>query len=87
MSKNTSIILGGELETFVQAQIDSGYYGSVSDVIRAGLRLLEEQNIKLAKLREELSKGEVGEGITASEYRERFAKKRSEYLENVGSND
>jgi len=80
MSKNTSIILGGELENFVQAQIESGYYGSVSDVIRAGLRLLEEQSIKLAKLREELSKGEEGDGIAITDYKARFAEKRSAYL-------
>ena len=69
MSKNTSIILSGDLENFVQSQIESGYYGSVSDVIRAGLRLLEEQSVKLAKLREELSKGETGEGVFISDYK------------------
>lgn len=80
MSKNTSIILSGDLENFVQSQIESGYYGSVSDVIRAGLRLLEEQSVKLDKLREELSKGETGEGVSISDYKTQFAKKRSEYL-------
>ena len=87
MSKNTSIILGGDLESFVESQIDSGYYGSASDVIRAALRLLEEQSIKLARLREELSKGEVGEGVSLDDYKTRFAEKRSEYLANNGTGD
>ena len=59
----------------------------MSDVIRAGLRLLEEQNIKLAKLRQELSKGEVGEGISIEDYKTRFAKKREAYLETHGDQD
>lgn len=40
MSRDISVILGDELDSFVQSQIDSGHYGSVSDVICAGLRLL-----------------------------------------------
>ena len=84
ISKNTSIILSGDLENFVQSQIESGYYGSVSDVIRAGLRLLEEQSVKLAKLREELSKGETGEGVSINDYKAQFAEKRSEYLSQQG---
>ena len=87
MSKNTSIILSGDLESFVQSQIESGYYGSVSDVIRAGLRLLEEQSFKLAKLREELSKGEVGEGVSLDDYKAQFAEKRSKYLAAQGSEE
>ena len=87
MSKNTSIILSGDLESFVQSQIESGYYGSVSDVIRAGLRLLEEQSFKRAKLREELSKGELGEGISLDDYKAQFSEKPSKYLEEQGSND
>lgn len=87
MSKNTSIILGGDLESFVESQIDSGYYGSASDVIRAALRLLEEQSIKLARLREELSKGEEGEGVSVGDYKTRFSEKRNEYLANNGTGD
>lgn len=75
------------LKAFVQGQIESGYYGSVSDVIRAGLRLLEEQSTKLATLREELNKGEVGEGISVEDYKARFAVKREEYLAQNGSCD
>lgn len=57
MSKNTSIILDGQLEKFVTAQIQTGNYGSMSDVIRAGLRLLQEHEMKIQRLRDEVQKG------------------------------
>ena len=43
MSKNTSIILKGRLNDFIEDQVQTGHYASASDVIRAGLRLLEER--------------------------------------------
>ena len=44
--------------TFVQGQVAEGHYGSSSEVVQAGLRLLEEQEAKLAQLREALIEGE-----------------------------
>ena len=57
--KNTSISLGNYFTTFIDAQIQSGRYGSASEVIRAGLRLLEEQDMKRTVLREALLAGEL----------------------------
>ena len=57
MSKNTSIALGDHLQNFVQEQVAKGRYGSASEVIRAGLRLLEEHDAKLAALRNAIQKG------------------------------
>lgn len=57
MSKNTSIILNGQLDVFVEQQVDSGNYASVSEVIRAGLRLLEEREMQVQRLRAEIQKG------------------------------
>ena len=42
MPKNTSFILGEHFDAFVAGQIDAGRYANATDVIRSGLRLLEE---------------------------------------------
>ncbi len=57
MAKNTSITLGDHLEGFINAQIDTGRYGNVSEVVRASLRLLEEHEQKVEALRQALTEG------------------------------
>lgn len=58
MQRNTSISLGDDLLSFVDRQLARGRYGSASEVVRAGLRLLEERELKLATLRAALIAGE-----------------------------
>ena len=58
MSKNTSISLGDHFTHFVEEQLTRGRYGSASEVVRAGLRLLEEHEAKLHALRAALIAGE-----------------------------
>jgi antitoxin ParD1/3/4 len=58
MSKNTSFSVGEHFTTFIEAQIAEGRYNSASDVVRAGLRLLEDQETRLAALRAALIDGE-----------------------------
>ncbi len=58
MTRNTSITLGDHFASFVDAQVQSGRYGSVSDVVRAGLRLLEEHEAKVRALQAALIAGE-----------------------------
>lgn len=58
MARNTSIVLGDHFEGFVDRQLASGRYSSASELLRAGLRLLEEQEQQVAALREALIDGE-----------------------------
>jgi len=58
MGKNTSISLGNHFEQFINNEINSGRYGSVSEVIRTALRLLESEERKLNELRNALIVGE-----------------------------
>jgi len=58
MGKNTSISLGDYFENFINNEIKSGRYGSVSEVIRTALRLLENEERKLNELRNALIAGE-----------------------------
>ncbi len=58
MAKNTSITLGNHFDSFIAQQIESGRYSSVSEVVRAGLRLLEENETKIKTLRSLLEEGE-----------------------------
>ena len=58
MAKTTSIALGDHFTTFLADQVATGRFGSASEVVRAGLRLLEEQAVKLEELRALLREGE-----------------------------
>jgi antitoxin ParD1/3/4 len=58
MSKNTSISLGDHFADFVEEQVAQGRYSSASEVVRAGLRLLEEREASLQALRAALIEGE-----------------------------
>jgi antitoxin ParD1/3/4 len=57
MSKNTSISLGNYFDQFVQTQISAGRYKNVSEVIRAGLRLLENEESKVIALKSAIQEG------------------------------
>jgi antitoxin ParD1/3/4 len=58
MRRNTSISLGEHFQAFIEEQVESGRFGTASEVVRAGLRLLEEDEARLAALRTALERGE-----------------------------
>ncbi|MGY3791966.1 type II toxin-antitoxin system ParD family antitoxin [uncultured Aquimarina sp.] len=62
MSKNTSISLGNYFDQFIQSRIKEGRFKNVSEVIRAGLRLLEEEESKAVALKNAIQEG-IDSGI------------------------
>ena len=58
MAKNTSVTLGSHFDNFITGCVENGRYGSASEVIRAGLRLLETTETQLDTLRTLLAQGE-----------------------------
>ena len=73
MTRNTSISLGDHFGAFIEQQISQGRYGSASEVVRAGLRQLEDNETRLAALRAALADGE-NSGTSASFDVEAFLK-------------
>lgn len=63
MQKDTHVTLGEHFEGFIAAQIAQGKYASVSEAVRAGLRLLEEYEARAHLLRQALIDGEES-GLT-----------------------
>lgn len=81
MSRNISVTLGEHFDEFVVGKVKEGRFQSVSEVIRVGLRKLEEDETKLQLLRSKLQAGERspvvedfdGEGFIALMH-EKYAK-------------
>ena len=59
MARNTSVSLGDHFAGFIDQKVKEGRYGSASDMIRAGLRLLEEEEAKLERLRALIAEGDA----------------------------
>ncbi len=72
MPRNTSVTLGEHYTKFVDNKIKAGRFQSASEAVRAGLNLLEEQEIKLDLLREKLALGErqldQGKGVDGATF-------------------
>jgi antitoxin ParD1/3/4 len=77
LSKSTSFSLGEHFTRFVEARVSQGRYGSAADVVRAGLRRLEEREATLAALRAALFEGEQSGPSTSFDAEGFIARKRS----------
>ena len=75
MPKNTSVIVGDHFSEFIERQVSQGRYSSASDVVRAGLRLLEEREMKVEALRAALIEGEQSGPSTPFDF-DRFIRRQ-----------
>lgn len=57
MRRNTSVALGNYFEEFVENKISEGRYKNASEMIRAGLRLLEEEENRVIALKASIKEG------------------------------
>nr|WP_294776256.1 type II toxin-antitoxin system ParD family antitoxin [uncultured Flavobacterium sp.] len=57
MGRNTSISLGNHFENFIESTVSKGRFNNASEVVRAGLRLLEEEENRIAVLRNAIQEG------------------------------
>ena len=81
----TSIALSPHFETFIHDQVESGRYNNVSEVVRAGLRLLEDserqQAIQLQALRNDIAAGKAsGAALTAESVFDRLQAKYAQHV-------
>ena len=79
MGKNTSVSLGEHFEMFINARVAAGRYGSASEVVRAGLRLLEEHESRLEALRAALIEGEESGPAAPFDFDAFLARKHAKY--------
>ncbi len=64
MQKDTSISLGNHFDAVISNMVEQGRFNSVSEAVRAGLRLLEEHEQKVYALRQALEAGEKSGDLT-----------------------
>lgn len=83
MGRNTSIILGDHFDEFIKSEIESGRYNSASEVIRSGLRLIEEESKKIRLINEALIVGEVSGDAKQFDNEDFKAKMRKKYSSNA----
>ena len=80
--KNTSISLGNYFDQFVSSQVSAGRYKNVSEVIRAGLRLLEDEESKMIALRAAIQKGLHSPRVENFDFKENLKRLKEEKAKN-----
>lgn len=80
--KNTSISLGDHFDEFVKSQVSEGRYKNVSEVIRAGLRILEDEESKTQALKAAIQKGIDSPSISNFDFKDNLKKLKQEKRKN-----
>ncbi|WP_420320961.1 type II toxin-antitoxin system ParD family antitoxin [Flagellimonas sp.] len=82
MNKNTSVSLGNYFDEFVQSRIKEGRFKNVSEVIRAGLRLLEEEESRMTALKNAIQEGLDSPLVEDFDFDENLKKLKAEKRKN-----
>jgi antitoxin ParD1/3/4 len=80
--KNTSISLGSHFDEFIRHQVSEGRYKNVSEVIRAGLRILEDEESKAQALKAAIQQGFESPRISNFDFKENLKKLKKEKKKN-----
>ena len=80
--KNTSVSLGNYFDQFVSSQVSAGRYKNVSEVIRAGLRLLEDEESKAIALRAAIQQGLDSPRVENFDFKENLKKLKEDKRKN-----
>jgi antitoxin ParD1/3/4 len=83
MAQNTSISLGNHFDDFIKGRINKGRYKNASEVVRAGLRLLEEHENKVQALKDAIQEGLDSPRVETFDFKENLRKLK----ENARRND
>ncbi len=78
MTTKTEFVIADYFADFINRQVKGGRYDSASEVVQAGLRLLEEQEARLEALRTALIEGEQSGPATPFDFDEFLARKRGQ---------
>ncbi|MDZ5645931.1 type II toxin-antitoxin system ParD family antitoxin [Nitrospirillum sp. BR 11828] len=79
-----NVSIGERWEGFVDSVVKSGRYGSASEVVREGLRLVEEREAKLQALRDTLNASIAAGGHNADDDVTRILDAKAEELAKAG---
>lgn len=74
MGRNTSISLGEHFEDFIESTVRKGRFNNASEVVRAGLRLLEDEENRIIALRNAIQEG-IDSGIAKDFEPKKFLEK------------
>ena len=80
--KNTSISLGSHFDQFIRNQVSEGRYKNVSEVIRAGLRILEDEASKTEALKAAIEQGLESPRVNNFDFKENLKKLKKEKKKN-----